>query len=1115
MKNFRRKGLFLILSVFLTLTGCDLLPTSSENSSQNPPMSQTSSQDASYRTTFYNYDDSFLYATWTSHGETATYKGPTPIKPATNLFKYSFRGWDKSLTNIQSDTTFKAQFDELIINYYDVSFHNYDDSLLYSTTIPEGGDVVYKGPTPTRPNDNNKTYTFIGWNKSLSNITNHTIFVAQYSAAVVSHLTRFVNYDGSLLDAVYVLHGDTAVYSGAMPIRPNTEGATYTFTGWDKSLRNITSDIIFTAQFRENIKTFVVTFYNYDGEFITEKTVNYGDDVEFTGILPTKKIEGKYSYKFSGWDKPLTDITTNLDVYAVFVAQERLTTEGVWFEFNSNKLEYMIVGYSGSEKDLFIGRTHTTLEYGTYPIRTIREYAFQSNYSFETVYLDSSITTIGNYAFNNCGNLRTVTLSSNLASIGEYAFQSTNIQQVEIPASVQKIGRNAFAVSSGKCEIVVSENNPFIAVENLVLYNKNKTILYATLGNINKETLIIPEGVESIEENALNYTSVKYLSLPSTLKIVRNYAFAWNYSLQEVTFNNSPTKIEGQAFYQNNALNKVNFGNQIKEIYNYAFSHSILKEIQLPKTIEYVSTYSFADIPSLENVIYDTEEGEYRSLDGILYNKQMTEVIIFPPAKEGIVTLASSLTYINPGQFIGNKTSSFVIENNDKYMAVNDIVYSKDGKTLIIAPGNKKNVVIKAGTTQIGQSAFQKNQAIKSVIINDELTSIGMNAFKSTSLTEIEFGARVKIIEDYAFQESKLVNVQFNESIETIRSYAFSNILSLENLVLPGSLKLIDYFSFSYLPSLETIAFNEGLETIGAYAFLDNDALQEIRLPNSLKLIEYNAFNSCEGLEKVYFGEELTNIRFGAFSYCRSLNYVEFGSKIKVIESDAFSNCAFESFVIPSKVTKISEALLAYNSRLKEIEVHDNVDEIGYNAFYYCELLEEFTFPPKVQTIAFNTFYNNRNLKKVTFNDRITAIGSQAFYNCYALEEIKLGKAVITIYDYAFYQCRSLKNVTLNDGLTTIGYFAFYYCTSLERVIIPSSVIEIDVMAFGNYPSTLQIFYQGNAWNSVLGSFYEDNLYYYSEEPNYTGNYWHYDEGTPRIWEIDEADLQTANESRN
>jgi hypothetical protein len=66
--------------------------------------------------------------------------------------------------------------------YFHVTFLNYDDSLLYEVDVLDGEAAIYQGTTPIKPEDDEFTYEFIGWDKDLNSINSDTIAKAQFEA---------------------------------------------------------------------------------------------------------------------------------------------------------------------------------------------------------------------------------------------------------------------------------------------------------------------------------------------------------------------------------------------------------------------------------------------------------------------------------------------------------------------------------------------------------------------------------------------------------------------------------------------------------------------------------------------------------------------------------------------------------------------------------------------------------------------------------------------------------------------------------------------------------------------------------------------------------------------
>ena len=67
-------------------------------------------------------------------------------------------------------------------SHFDVTFVNYDGTILYHQIVPVGEDASYHGKTPTRKSRFGKSYRFVGWDKPLANIQCDMVFTAQYES---------------------------------------------------------------------------------------------------------------------------------------------------------------------------------------------------------------------------------------------------------------------------------------------------------------------------------------------------------------------------------------------------------------------------------------------------------------------------------------------------------------------------------------------------------------------------------------------------------------------------------------------------------------------------------------------------------------------------------------------------------------------------------------------------------------------------------------------------------------------------------------------------------------------------------------------------------------------
>ncbi|MCB9498231.1 MAG: hypothetical protein H6688_02085 [Erysipelotrichaceae bacterium] len=283
-----------------------------------------------YVVSFNNYDGTLLQRINVDYGTTAKYTESTPIKQSNDEhIEYTFSGWDKNINTytVSSDTTFTAQF--ATTEYVFATFNNYDGTQLLRSKVVKGRNATYSGSTPIKNSDDERfEYTFSGWDKSLTNLNIDTTFTAQYSTTEFV-FTTFNNYDGTQLLRSKVKKGGNATYTGSTPTRSYSgSDKVYRFSGWDKSLFNLSVDTTFTAQF-DLLNLYTVTFKNYDGTVLQTVKVVHGDDAVYTGSTPYRSstTSGDYrtTYTFSGWSQSTKNVTSNLTVTAQFTTSTTVT----------------------------------------------------------------------------------------------------------------------------------------------------------------------------------------------------------------------------------------------------------------------------------------------------------------------------------------------------------------------------------------------------------------------------------------------------------------------------------------------------------------------------------------------------------------------------------------------------------------------------------------------------------------------------------------------------------------------------------------------------------------------------------------------------------------------
>ena len=216
--------------------------------------------------------------------------------------------------------------------------------------------------------------------------------------------------------------------------------------------------------------------------------------------------------------------------------------------------------------------------------------AFSYCTSLETITLPPTLEKINSGAFRGCSALKELTIPEGVTYLGlAFLLDCNSLPSVTIPASVTDVDPGAFLRYNG--EIKFAEGSSFSFVDGSLYKDYGKTL---AIWNEDITDVVIPEGVEKIEEVVFEYFDFTSLTLPSTLKEIA--AFAFRYSVIEaITVPEGVTTIGDDAFYG------------IDE----------LKTLSLPSTLTHVDDSILINCDNLETITFNgtTEEWEAFNID--------------------------------------------------------------------------------------------------------------------------------------------------------------------------------------------------------------------------------------------------------------------------------------------------------------------------------------------------------------------------------------------------------------------------------------------------------------------------------------------------------------------
>ncbi len=424
-------------------------------------------------------------------------------------------------------------------------------------------------------------------------------------------------------------------------------------------------------------------------------------------------------------------------------------------------------------------------------------------------------TKIESCAFANCRLLKKIVLPGSIYRIGDFAFYDcTSLESINIPNRVTSIGGKAFNGCTSLESITVEINNSSYSSQGGILYDKIKT-KFIHIPQAIKGTVTIPNGVTSIDDWAFyDCTSLERIEIPISVTSIGDRTFEGCTSLESITvaegntqylsqdgilYNknktelirvpqakatitvpNGVTTIGDRAFYECTSLESITIPNSVTSIGDWAFSGCTnLTSITIPNSVTYLD-YAFYYCTSLKSITVEKDNTEYSSQDGILYNKNKTELLKVPQAITK-VTIPDSVTSIGEEAFWNCKNltsltipdsvtsiddwtfedctslkSVTVEEGNTEYSSQDGILYNKNKTELIKVPQTKSNITIPDTVTSIGMYAFYGCKNFTSITIPDSVNSIVGGAFwDCASLTSVIIPNSVNSIEDLVFFNCK------------------------------------------------------------------------------------------------------------------------------------------------------------------------------------------------------------------------------------------------------------------------------------------------------------------------------------------------------------------------
>lgn len=575
---------------------------------------------------------------------------------------------------------------------------------------------------------------------------------------------------------------------------------------------------------------------------------------------------------------------------------------------------------------------------------SIGESAFDGCWSLTNIYIPESVTSIGTGAFAECGSLVEINVSTNnekyssqngilfnkentklihypavktdtkytipegVTSIDAWAFSDCwNLTEIEISKGVTSIGDAAFAYCSKLTSIKISEGVETIGKQ-------------AFLNCQSLATIEFPSTVIEIGKGAFEWcTSLTNIEIPKGVTTIEYSTFSGCTSLSNVTIPEGVTTISFGAFSNCTSLNSIVLPESLCTIYEQAFYATNLSSVEIPKNVDFIQGDVFRNCTNLKSINVSVENTAYKSVDGVLFDSAMTEMLKYPEGKE-----------------------------DAEYEIPNGI--TSIGECAFEYCTNLKSVVISEGVLSIGYGAFRDCTSLVNIVIPEGVTGISIEAFANcTSLENLEILTTEADISNRAFNGaiiSKVISTKEMELPDVIKramneddilysdeGFELTNCSLNENktkLVLDE--EMLDgegislYVNSGALYGLSLVVFESGTITYSTTERTEGSVIATLHIEEGATITNNNGENTYIFTENGEFTFEYVDVDGNAKTATAKVRNIGVGEEIEITSEKYDIDDLYISKISPNATVEYIKEQLETNAT--EIHVYNKDGEL-------------------------------------------------------------------------------------------------------------------------------------------------------------------------------------------
>lgn len=454
-----------------------------------------------------------------------------------------------------------------------------------------------------------------------------------------------------------------------------------------------------------------------------------------------------------------------------------------------------------------------------------------------------------------------------------------------------------------------------------------------------------------------------------------------------------------------------------------------ITSIVIPASVEDIDIWNLIECVSLENITVSEENQKYSTVDGVLYNKGKNELLFYPAAKKGYtVLILGSVEKIDEIAFRASRLfSSFsVAEDNGSFTVADDVLYNKDKTVLIKYPPQKtdeefnipatvteikylvsnylkkinipygvtfiqeirspklEELVLPDSVTELDNGALRNNIALKKLVLSKNLTEIGLAWLAGCeSLTSLELPDCITGIGFEAFDGlASLKTITVGKNFQYISGDGLDGCTSLTDIIIDPEnpylcfvdgvvfdkeMKTIEYYPAGKTDTVYTVP--DGVEKIDYHAFYDNNYITEVNIPASVSWIASQS--------KVW--------PVGLFFKCNRLKAINVDDNNEIYFSE--DGVLFEN----------GDIYLSYDDGIVST-IHEETGEVSLHHYPSGKTEKSYTVPSYVSTVWSDSLRDCQSLTTLYFPSTVTFIDGKIINENEFLEDVYILNRTAEVY---------------------------------------------------------------------------------------------------------------------